>query len=181
MATPSPSQAADCVRDFGALVENNPREVLSTSNKKRKPFTIDEAYGLPRQHTFEEAFAAIVRGFSEERFARSFASAALPTPGRKGMQRYDAPRLEIDVHDTALGAGIALNGHVYSYTFAPFINCGVGEPLNRAADQYMNVIEKYRRGIFSRRTITIDSLRPIARVVNGGEFDVNVLLKERSR
>lgn len=181
LATPSPSQAADCAADFGALVEHDAQEIYvgkkGVKDAEREPFTIGEAYGLQPQHTLEQAFAAIIAGFSEERFARSYAAGArVIEPARQ----YFAPQLRIAVFDTALGAQIDLNQHVYRYGFAAFVNCGV-EQLNRAADEFESVARKYRRGIESTRSVRMDKLQAIARVVNGRECDLNAFVQDRSK
>lgn len=183
MATASPAQAPDCVTDFGALVQGYRLEVGTKPAAKGTPavldgFTIEECYGLPRQHTFEEALTALLAGFNEERFTAAYVAAARPVP----HGRYMLALIEVDLLDTALGAGLRLGGHTYHYTFKAMVDVehGNGDALRAAAAEFAKVGAKYRRGIHSRRTIDADVLRKIALVINGGEIDINNLLKQRT-
>lgn len=152
LATPSPfaggrmPQAAECVADFGDLViEGYDGEYAGSG------FLIS-AYGLPRCHTFEQAFAAVIAGFAEERFAAFFKAAKLQ-------------RLEVELLDFALGATIRLAGNTYHYGFA------MHPPLEKASADLVRVSSKYKRGIESRRMIGFDVLRKIAAVINGREVN----------
>lgn len=178
MSTPSPSQAADCVIDFGSLVENEEVEWASRGREKPDPFTLEEAYGLQhKKHTFEEAVAAIIAGFNQEQFARSCFAAARQIPGSIGRPSYSLPTHEISVIDTALSARVRLDRHEYRYGFAALADCGGGASLNQAIGAYTKVAAKYRRGITSYRVVGADKLRKIALVVNGGEIDINTISK----
>jgi hypothetical protein len=152
LATTSPSQAADCVTDFGALVQ---KESYNAHVVAGSAFTLSAAYGLPSRHTFEEALAAVIAGFAEDRFAAC-------------TKALNYTRIEIRVWDTGTAA-IQLNGNTYNYQFAAFVDCPSNDPdaLDKAVTDFGPIASKYERGIKSLRSVETDVLRKIAAVING--------------
>lgn len=174
LANSSAAQAPECVRDFGGLIQDYRMEVgravagpNGADQTEMSGFTIDKAYSLSRHHTFEEALAAIIAGFADDRFVTAFLSAA---------KKYEVGNnnftllswMEISVHDTALGAAIRLGGNEYHYTYKSMVNVPDGK-LIECADEFSAVASKYTRGIKSRREIGTEVLRKIALVINGRE------------
>jgi hypothetical protein len=161
LTTPTPfaggrmAQAVDCVTDFGGLVQDEGYNAELVHGVPNSGFTLAAAYGLPKRHTFEQAVAAILAGFAEDRFAECFKAAT-------------SPRIEVMVLDWALGATIRMGPNVYHYTFAGLVDANTErDKLARAADDYAKVVSKYKRGIKSRRIVETGVLSDIATVING--------------
>jgi hypothetical protein len=181
MVTARPAEAGEVVRDFGALVMGHAQEMRITRGDRvtGATFTLAAACGLPKRHAFDAAVAAIISGFSDDRFISAFLSEAHQLVTE--LPFVSLPRVEVGVLDTALAAGIQIGSNSYKYNFGAFVDCPVGEPLDKAARQFERVARKYKRGIESRRTVDLDVLRKIALVVNGAEIDIEGLLAQRVR
>lgn len=178
MVTPRPAESAEVAGDFGALVLSHASEAKIISGGKQigGSFTLAAACGLPKRHRFDEAVAAILSGFAEERFVEAFLSEARRL--HEQLPLVDTPQVSIGVHDTGLGAKIRLGSSEYHYTFHSMVDVKPGK-LDAAARQFEKALKKYRRGIHSFRQVDIKELRAIAAVLNGKEIDIDALLKER--
>jgi hypothetical protein len=163
LVTPSPSQAAECVKDFGALVCSDGVAYEGSA------FTPEIAYELPKRHTFEQMVASIIDGFSHERFAKCIEQEI----GRQKNPLLRAPpRITVGVLDTAMAAGIEIGSNHFRYSFGEMVDCPAGQPLKRAFAKFERAVSKYRRGIDSRRSVDTGPLRKIAAVINGREIDI---------
>jgi hypothetical protein len=157
LATPTPfaggrmSQAIECVTDFGALVVEYPDTEVSS-------FTLGNAYDLPPRHTFEQAFAAIIAGFADERFGACIMGQKIRT-------------VEVAIADFPLQGMIVLTNNLYRYRFEAVADWPSlrGAAAEKARADFESVSSKYKRGITSHRMIGFDALRKIAAVINGRE------------
>ncbi len=184
------SRAAQVVTDFGELI---PVDTTETEERgpplvghvvRRERIRLHDVYALSEVHTFEEAFAAIIRGFADLSFATKWCNAALAIPGRNNViERFFPADCRVVVIDTALQTSVHLAGNQYNYScvaMRDILRSRSYEEQKLKCDEYeTGVAARYRRGIESVRTIDFSELRKIARVVNGHEIDLDALLKKR--
>lgn len=163
LANSSAKDAPERVRDFGGLVSQsmemfrrNKKSDGGTEDVLISNLTMANAYGLAEHHTFEQAFAAVIAGFAEERFVSAYSQCDYP------------PHLAVVVYDTGLAAQIILGSNRYVYRHKDEIVTHADGRVE-LGDEYSSTIEKYKPGIDSRREIGIGVLRKIALVVNGRE------------
>ena len=148
-----------------------------------KGIRLHDAYELANTHIFEDAFAAVIAGFADLRFATEWSAAARAIPGRNNsVQGYTPAECSVVVFDTALQASLYLSANQYSYSYEAvgrLLQSASWEEQKRIYDEYeATVAAKYRRGIKSVRTIDFRELSKIAKVVNGQEVDLEAFLEE---
>ncbi|MGA7676208.1 MAG: hypothetical protein WCA78_14325 [Rhizomicrobium sp.] len=186
-----PARSTEVVTDFGGLQLSDALEIEPSRAPVAKnviesvSIRLFGAYELPEEHTFEEAFAAIIAGFANERFALAWTAATRAIPGLNNtIQQFIAPDCSVVVMDTSLQASIHLNGNRYHYAseaMRRLLRSTSWQDHERMFEEFeRGVVSKYRRGINSTRSIPFEELRKIAAVVNGGEIDLKALL-ERHR
>ena len=179
-----PERAAESVVDFGRLRIATVDEVQPGEPDATQwgGVRLQDAYELPSDPTLAESVAAIISGFADKRFAEKWCAAERSMRRVEStVDRFDAADCSVAILVTSLSAVIHLTGNRYYYADESMRRILRSESMEdkvwAARTRAVGEGLKYRRGISTVRKIPFSVLRKIAAVVNGGEIDLNALIK----
>ena len=147
--------APQAVRDFGQMV-------LSRDIRDKQMISLEELFGLPDDHTFEEGIAALIGMWGNED--------ALRATTKILDSLWEEYNFSASIQTSDLGAWIHVADAEFGYidpTFAELstLDIGSAERFDRMKAAFTSVLVRYESGIASVRTVDDLLLRSLGEVV----------------